>query len=197
MKSSILCGLYWTFCSSSITFLAQGWHKTGFGVTAVASPAPNRMVIFLQPAGSAVANEVQYAVSFQCCIGALLNHVQLVFHQDPTPFSAKLLSRQWAPSLYCCMGLFHFSCKVSGFVFVELLEFLSAHSYSLLKCIWVAAPPSSILMTAPSLSSYVYLLRTFSVPLSDSLVKLLTVLVSLLYYTTSKWPTLRHWTADC
>ena len=160
-------------------FLAQGWHRTRFDITDVASSVPCRRE--WSPSFNLLAVllvlKCSMLLACECCIGTLLSHVQLVIHQDLTPCSAKLVSRQWAPSLCCCMGLFHLSWKILCLPLLNCLSFLLAHYCSLLKPMWAAVQPSGTLTTASSLGSSAYLLRTFPVPLSSLLVKPLTVLV--------------------
>lgn len=65
---------------------------------------------FLAKASSCTVGLVHWA-------GQLLNGVQLVICQDPQVPSAKLLSIYLAPSLYCCLKLFHPGCKPLLFCF--------------------------------------------------------------------------------
>lgn len=79
--------------------------------------------------------------------------VQVLVHQHPTSFSAKLLSRHAYPSLHYCLGLFHPRCRIFNVPVLNSKRFLSAHSSVL--SLWIAVllcriPTSSCNLVSPT-----------------------------------------------
>lgn len=105
-----------------------------------------------QPRSNASSNTAQSAQSPLCSKGMSVAHGQPDVHQNRQALPAKLLSCRLAPSLYWCLGLFRprgrDHLRLSSWNFTR---FLSAHFSSLSRCLWMAAGPSGVLATAPSL----------------------------------------------
>jgi len=76
---------------------------------------------FLPPAGYTLANTDHYGVSFHHQ-GPSVTCIQSVVHQKSQDILVELLSSQFSPCLYCCMGLTPFQIQNFAFTFVKLHE---------------------------------------------------------------------------
>ena len=97
--------------------------------------------------------------------------VNLSSTSSPRSLCTELLSSRSAPSLYWCMGLFFPRCRTLHLPLLNLIRFLSAQLSSLSSSHWMAAQPSGVSTTPPSLVSSANLLRVHSNPSSRSLMK--------------------------
>lgn len=98
------------------------------------------------PAVNALSNVAQDTIWCFYHKVALLAHVQLHVHQDPhRSFSDKLLF----PNIYFCIELFFPRCRPWHFFLVNFTSFLSAHSFNLLRSLWLAVQPSALSATPP------------------------------------------------
>lgn len=77
-------------------------------------------------------------------------------------FSAKLLSTEEATITHWCMGMLLPRCRTLQFSLLNLMTFLLTH----LRSFWMAALPSTVTATPPSLVSPANLLRLHSAPSS-------------------------------
>lgn len=72
--------------------------------------------------------------------GMLMAHGELLVHQDPKAPSIKLLSGQLANSIWW-MQLLLSMCRTWNFFLLSIMEFLLAHSLSLMRSLWTVAQP--------------------------------------------------------
>lgn len=64
----------------------------------------------------------QYRAGFLCHRGMPLKHIQLLTPMDSHVLPAKLLPIQSVPSLYCCIGVFHWGCKICFWTMLSLCQ---------------------------------------------------------------------------
>ena len=118
----------------------------------------------------------------------------------PRSLSTELLFSRSAPRLYWFMGLFLPRCRNLHLPLLNFIRFLSAQLSSLSRSCWMAAQPSGVSSTLPSLVSSANLLRVHSNSSARSLMKKLnktgpsidpwgTPLVTGLHYIMEMWHT--------
>lgn len=103
-----------------------------------------------------------------CCQDTLLACAQLAVGPS-WAFFAELLPSLSVPSLYHSQGLFLPRGRTWHLCLLNFMRFLSAHSSSLSRSLWMAALPASV-STAPSLGSSADFLRVYAVFSSISLI---------------------------
>lgn len=116
---------------------------------------------------------VQPRIPFALC--AARAHYCLMFNfgsnMSSKSFSAKLLSRQLACSLYRCLGFLLFCQRTLPFPFLNLMIFLTPHFSSLLKSLWVAPHQSGSSAPPPNFVSPIKWLGVRSASSFRSLMK--------------------------
>lgn len=91
----------------------------------------------------------------------------LVSTSTPGSFFAKLLSSWTTPSTYKCLWLFLPSCRTLHLPLWNIMRFLWAHFFRLLRSLWMTAQPPGLSAIPPRFALPVNLLRVHSETINE------------------------------
>ena len=141
------------------------------------------------PAGDTLPNTAKNIDSLLSSKGTLLTQDHLSFRTPGTFFSAVMLSSWVASGIYWLLGLFLPKCRSLHFTLLKFIRFLSAHSSSLSRSLWIAAWP--LWLSSPS-----HFLSPEIIQIVNEDVKHDWMQHWLLRYSTAYRPPIRHFTTD-